>query len=283
VASGPDKAMTCRYCQTTRVWRAWRKGIREEPAFYASQRRTGSNLADLGRRRRAPASLITETGNSPDGRRADGEAGVTCCGVATAMSQGPSRVPPPPSDQQVNTGTTSGLPRGPRSQRGRSGWAHRRPTGQGWGGAAVVVAGVTTCHGGRESRSQGEGRQWFREELGGCNAERCGTEWCRPVGANDPTSDMPVGSRRRVSEMQANLHSWAVADPGLRFDPGRNHGEPVAVRAARRVRRAAWGNGPAAMPAPRPRPTPPRRPLFRLEAGLLLQREPRKATARMTE
>jgi hypothetical protein len=53
--------------------------------------------------------------------------------------------------------------RGSRSQRGRSGWAHRRPTGRGWGGAAVVVAGVTTCRGGRESRSQGEGRQWFRE------------------------------------------------------------------------------------------------------------------------
>jgi hypothetical protein len=42
--------MACRYCQTTRVWRAWRKGIREKPTFYASQRRTGSNLADLGRR-----------------------------------------------------------------------------------------------------------------------------------------------------------------------------------------------------------------------------------------
>src|SRR5215207_5360302 len=44
-----------------------------------------------------------------------------------------------------------------RSQRGRSGWAHRRPTGLGWGGAVVVVAGVTTCRGGRESRPQGEG------------------------------------------------------------------------------------------------------------------------------
>jgi hypothetical protein len=99
VASGPDKAMTCRYCQTTRVWRAWRKGIREEPAFYASQRRTGSNLADLGRTRRAPASLITEAGNSPECRWADGEAVVRCCGVATAMSQGLSRVPPPSSDR----------------------------------------------------------------------------------------------------------------------------------------------------------------------------------------
>jgi hypothetical protein len=36
---------------------------------YASQRRTGSNLADLGRMRRAPVSLITEAGNSPECRR----------------------------------------------------------------------------------------------------------------------------------------------------------------------------------------------------------------------
>jgi hypothetical protein len=42
---------------------------------------------------------------------------------------------------------------------------------------------------------------------------------------------------------------------------GTNHGEPVAWRHARRVRRAAWGNGPAAMPAPRPRPTQPWAPV----------------------
>lgn len=63
----------------------------------------------------------------------------------------------------------------------------------------------------------------------------------------DPVS---VGPRWRVSEMQAKVHRWAQAH-------GRNHGEPVAWRHARRVRRAAWGNGPAAMPAPRPRPTHP--------------------------
>jgi hypothetical protein len=74
--------------------------------------------------------------------------------------------------------------RSPRGQRGRPGWAQRRPIGPEFDGAAVVVAGVTTCRGGRESRSQGEGRQWFREVLGGieervggCNAERCATEW----------------------------------------------------------------------------------------------------------
>src|SRR4051794_41762993 len=28
----------------------------------------------------------------------------------------------------------------------------------------------------------------------------------------------PVGSHRRVSEMQTKLHRWAAADPGRRFD-----------------------------------------------------------------
>jgi hypothetical protein len=109
-------------------------------------------------------------GELPECRRADGEAGVRCCGVATAMSQGSSRVPPPSSDQQVNTGTVPGPPPCLRLHRGQGGWAHRRPIGQGRGGAVVVVRG-------RESRSHGEGRQWFREEIGGCNAERRGTEW----------------------------------------------------------------------------------------------------------
>jgi RNA-directed DNA polymerase len=34
----------------------------------------------------------------------------------------------------------------------------------------------------------------------------------------DPAADVPVGPRRRVSEMQAKLHRWAAADPGRRFD-----------------------------------------------------------------
>ena len=34
----------------------------------------------------------------------------------------------------------------------------------------------------------------------------------------DNAGDLPVGPRRRVSEMQAKLHRWAVADPGRRFD-----------------------------------------------------------------
>src|SRR6058998_4233403 len=31
-------------------------------------------------------------------------------------------------------------------------------------------------------------------------------------------SEVPLGPRRRVSEMQAKLHRWAAADPGRRFD-----------------------------------------------------------------
>ena len=30
--------------------------------------------------------------------------------------------------------------------------------------------------------------------------------------------DEPIGSRQRVSGMQAKLHRWAAADPGRRFD-----------------------------------------------------------------
>ena len=48
-------------------------------------------------------------------------------------------LPPPSSDQQVNTGTVPGLPGDHVGQRGLPGWAHRRPIGPGWGGAAVVV------------------------------------------------------------------------------------------------------------------------------------------------
>src|SRR5215207_9266208 len=35
---------------------------------------------------------------------------------------------------------------------------------------------------------------------------------------DDQAGDVPVGPRRRVSEMQAKLHRWAAADPGRRFD-----------------------------------------------------------------
>ena len=39
-----------------------------------------------------------------------------------------------------------------------------------------------------------------------------------PPVYDDPSGQDWVGPRRRVSEMQANLHRWAAADPGRRFD-----------------------------------------------------------------
>jgi RNA-directed DNA polymerase len=39
-----------------------------------------------------------------------------------------------------------------------------------------------------------------------------------PLNSGAPPEAAPVGPRQRVSEMQAKLHRWAVADPGRRFD-----------------------------------------------------------------
>jgi hypothetical protein len=90
------------------------------------------------------------------------------------------------------------------------GWAHRLPTGQGWDGAVVVVRG-------RESRSHGEGRQWFREEWEAVMPRDAAPNGGAPA-EHDLIDLVSVGLRRRVSEMQAKLHRWAVADPGRRFD-----------------------------------------------------------------
>ena len=104
----------------SRVGTARRRGCGERggQAYVRNRRSTPLNDAPArtwriwAARRRAPASFMTGAGNFPGGRRTDGKAVVTCCGVTPAMSQGPSRVPLPPSDQQVNTGTTLGLPGG---------------------------------------------------------------------------------------------------------------------------------------------------------------------------
>ncbi|WP_323139493.1 hypothetical protein [Streptomyces sp. NBC_01549] len=38
------------------------------------------------------------------------------------------------------------------------------------------------------------------------------------VNTSASLEEVPLGPRQRVSEMQAKLHRWAVADPGRRFD-----------------------------------------------------------------
>ena len=144
---------------------------------------------------------------------------MTCCGVATAMSQGSSRVPPPSSDQQVNTGTVPGLPlarvssvvvglgppstdrlgmgRSRRSSR-RGHDLPRRPGEPVTGRRAAVV-----------SRSIEKGLEAVMPKDATPNGD---------APANEAASEGWVGPRRRVSEMQAKLHRWAVADPGRQFD-----------------------------------------------------------------
>src|SRR5680860_306689 len=93
----------------------------------------------------------------------------------------------------------------PRYRCGRSGWVHRQPIGSRRGGAAVVLrAGESPCTWGRAAA--------VSRRDGGCNAERCTTEWWRFAERG------PDGPRQRVSEMQAKLHRWAAAEPGRRFD-----------------------------------------------------------------
>src|SRR5680860_992835 len=89
-----------------------------------------------------------------------------------------------------------------------------------------------------------------------------------PPNGDAPAETAGIGDAGQASPMGGG-RSWSpvrrpVPTPGPRLpEPthGRDHGEPVAWRHAQRVRRAAWGNGPAAMPAPRPRPTHPCRRL----------------------
>jgi RNA-directed DNA polymerase len=103
----------------------------------------------------------------------------------------------------VNTGTVPVLP-DPAQPAWRLGWVHRRPIGPGRGGAAVGV-------GARESRAQGEGRQRLRGD------KETAMRKDAPVNTAAPPAE-PTGAHQRVSEMQAKLHRWAVADPGRRFD-----------------------------------------------------------------
>lgn len=83
---------------------------------------------------------------------------------------------------------------------------------EGWGGGLVVVAGVTTRHGDRESRSQGEGGQQVssRREW---NVRRC-------VAGEYPSEPQQVlyEAQARVLRIQTKLHRWARDDPHRRFD-----------------------------------------------------------------
>jgi len=159
-ASSPDNDGTGQHCQMVWVRQARREGVREKPAAERfSRASTSSNLADLGwaaarirasaRRTPGPVSVV--------GR----EATEKVCGVPVARLQGHSWSPNPTSGSRVNVGTISAAP-SPASMTLTGGKARRRLMPPGWDGGLVVVAGVTTGHGGRESRLQGEGVQQVR-------------------------------------------------------------------------------------------------------------------------
>ena len=123
-------------------------------------RPTNSNLADMGwvavrTDRRMPV------GNSlPELIPFRREATVKAHGVVVAMPLGQSWAPTPPTDGVVNVGTVRCRPRLVQPARERAGALSA--VGAGRGGGPVVVAGVTTRRGGRESRPQGQGGQQVR-------------------------------------------------------------------------------------------------------------------------
>ena len=89
------------------------------------------------------------------------EATPNACGVGVARLQGHSRAPRLTTDWRANVGTIPVVPSTAGSLPA-VGKVRCRLMLSGWDGGSVVVAGVTTCHGGRESRPQGEGIQRVR-------------------------------------------------------------------------------------------------------------------------
>jgi hypothetical protein len=145
----------------------------------------------------------------------------------------------------VNTGTVPVAARSFISSASSWGWAHRLPNRPERGGASVVVRGW-------ESQPHGEGRQRICEgrrlQCRKTHRRTAGPRWKRPAHATS-------GYRGCRPNFIIGRRPTLAAD--LNNPKDRVRGEPVALRGARRVRRAAWGNGPGAIPAPRPRPTQP--------------------------
>ena len=153
----PGRTGTARRCGFgKRGGKAYVRNQRVKPL----NRPTNSNLADMGwvavrTDRRMPV------GNSlPELMPFRREATVKAHGVVVAMPLGQSWAPTPPTGGVVNVGTVRCRPRLVQPARERAGALSA--VGAGRGGGPVVVAGVTTRRGGRESRPQGQGGQQVR-------------------------------------------------------------------------------------------------------------------------
>jgi hypothetical protein len=122
--SSPDQAGVCQNRQMAQARRAGWRGVREEPAFYVPQSFTGSNLADLGRKRCVPAVALLAGGElrgwcGSAARGGHGEGLRRTHGEAAGTQSGSSFV----ERITVNTGTVLDLAR--RHVAGVEGWAGR--------------------------------------------------------------------------------------------------------------------------------------------------------------
>jgi hypothetical protein len=157
-ASSPDNDATRQDCRM-----AWARLARRtvcdasEPVIEPPQASPpGSNPMDTGRASGAREPLLCgETGSRRRLVRRSGACGE-CPRDRHAKPAGEELGTDPAKRTAVNVGTR---PVPPRLFRG-AGKAQRRLMAPGGGIALVVVVGVTTGRGGRESRLQGEGEQW---------------------------------------------------------------------------------------------------------------------------
>ena len=133
-------------------------------------RPTSSNLADMGWVAVRTGQRMLAGNSSPGLMPFRWEATVNVHGVVVAMPLGQSWTPTPPTGRVVNVGTVRRCPRLVQPARERAGALSA--VGAGRGGGLVVVAGVTTRHGGRESRPQGEGGQQVRSRRKGRPGDR---------------------------------------------------------------------------------------------------------------
>ena len=125
-------------------------------------RPTSSNLAGMGWVAVRTDRQVLVGNSSPELIPFRREATVNAHGVVVAMPLGQSWAPTPLIGRVVNVGTVRCRPRLVQPARGRERAGALSAVGTGRGGGLVVVAGVTTRRGGRESRPQGEGGQQVR-------------------------------------------------------------------------------------------------------------------------
>ena len=159
VASGPDNGGTYWDYRTVRVRLARSEGVARANQWLKLRKQlAGSNLVDTGqcavrdvsvhgRRVNSEAGFLFRWGGHAEGlrRRRGDAAGVELGTSLTHRLRG-------------ERGNHPRSPQPPGIQHG-GGQARCRLMAVGWGGGPVVVAGVTTRRGGRESRPQGQGGQ----------------------------------------------------------------------------------------------------------------------------